>query len=150
MEKKYSFNYNFFSSNKFFYYLFFFFVLANQTNAQVTIGTPNLNFTQICADASYNATAPFKVEFTFSPISALNASNQFIVELSDSNGSFSTPKILVSSIAGAITTSPATLSFAIPNTTAGEKFKIRVRGTSPATTSPESVLFSALFTFGSC
>ena len=145
MEKKYSFYYNFFSSNKFFYCLFFFFVLANQTNAQVTIGTPNLNFTQICADASYNATAPFKVEFTFSPISALNASNQFIVELSDSNGSFSTPKILVSSIAGAITTSPATLSFAIPNTTAGEKFKIRVRGTSPATTSPESVLFSAYF-----
>ncbi|WP_121925092.1 gliding motility-associated C-terminal domain-containing protein [Flavobacterium weaverense] len=145
MKKNYPFNFTLFSTDRFFYYLFFFSFLANQTYAQVTIGSPNLNFTQICADTAYNTTVPFKVSFTFSPVSALNPGNQFIVEISDATGSFSTPTILVSSSAGAITSSPGNLNFAIPNTTAGEKYKIRVRSTSPAITSPESSSFLAYF-----
>ena len=65
--------------------------------------------------------------------------------MSDSNGSFTNSTTLVSSAAGTITSSPASLNFAIPTTTAGEKYKIRVRSTSPAITSPESVSFSAYF-----
>lgn len=129
-------------SNWFFFFALF---LATTTYAQISIGTPNLGFSQICTDAAYNATKPFTVSFSFSPISGLNSSNQFIVELSDASGSFSAPTTLVSSNPGAITSSPATLNFSIPNTTAGEQYRIRVKSTSPIATSPNSVSFSAYY-----
>lgn len=129
-------------SNWFFFFALF---LATTTYAQISIGTPNLGFSQICTDATYNATKPFTVTFSFSPISGLNSSNQFIVELSDASGNFTAPTTLVSSNPGAITTSPATLNFSVPNTTAGEQYKIRVKSTSPVATSPNSVSFSAYY-----
>lgn len=145
MKNKYPYNLQYLRANSFFCFCFFILVWTNQSYSQVTISTPILNFTQICADASYNAKAPFKVSFSFSPISGVNGNNQFVIELSDSNGNFSTPTILVTSIAGAIKTSPASLNFAIPINLAGEKFKIRVKSTHPATVSPESVSFSAYY-----
>lgn len=129
-------------SNWFFFFALF---LATTTYAQISIGTPSLGFSQICTDATYNATKPFTVTFSFSPISGLNSSNQFIVELSDASGNFTAPTILVSSNPGTITTSPATLNFSIPNTTAGEQYRIRVKSTSPVATSPNSVSFSAYY-----
>ncbi|WP_188049249.1 gliding motility-associated C-terminal domain-containing protein [Flavobacterium sp. GP15] len=121
------------------------FLSISTTYSQISIGSPVLNFTQVCADESYNSTAPFKVEFSFSPQSALNLSNQFIVELSDANGSFSSAVILVSSNPGAITTSKGSLNFSFPQNTGGENYKIRVRSTNPAKTSAESVSFSAYY-----
>lgn len=129
-------------SNWFFFFALF---LATTTYAQISIGTPNLGFSQICTDATYNATKPFTVTFAFTPISGINSTNQFIVELSDASGSFLAPTTLVSSNPGAITTSPATLNFSVPNTTAGEQYKIRVKSTSPVATSPNSVSFSAYY-----
>lgn len=129
-------------SNWFFFFALF---LATTTYAQISIGTPNLGFSQICTDATYNATKPFTVTFAFTPISGINSTNQFIVELSDASGSFLAPTTLVSSNLGAITTSPATLNFSVPNTTAGEQYKIRVKSTSPVATSPNSVSFSAYY-----
>ena len=124
---------------------FFAFLLATTTYAQISIGTPNLGFSQICTDATYNATKPFTVNFSFSPVSGLNSSNQFIVELSDASGNFTNPTTLVSSNPGAITTSPGTLNFSIPTNTAGEQYRIRVRSNSPIATSPNSVSFSAYY-----
>lgn len=131
----------------FFYFLFFVLSLANEGYAQITIGKPTLSFTQICADADYNTQVPIlsTVTFSFSPQSALSSTNQFIVELSNATGSFSNPTTLVSSDVGAITKSPATLGFRIPTNIAGEAYVIRVRSTSPASTSPDSNSFSAYY-----
>ncbi|MBA0882186.1 T9SS type B sorting domain-containing protein [Flavobacterium undicola] len=126
-------------SNWFFFFALF---LATTTYAQISIGTPNLGFSQICANPSFNT---FNVTFTFSPVSGINSSNQFIAELSDASGNFTTPTTLVTSNQGAITTSPATLNFSVPSTIAGEQYKIRIRSTSPATTSPVSVSFAAYY-----
>jgi gliding motility-associated-like protein len=110
--------------------------------AQIVIGTPSIGFSQACASSSFNN---YNITFTFSPETSLGASNQFIIELSDSSGSFSNPTVVFTSNAGAVTTSPATLSFALPNTTAGEAYKLRVKSTNPVATSSNSIAFPAYY-----
>lgn len=111
-------------------------------SAQIVIGAPSLGFSQACASDSFNT---YNVTFSFSPESALGAANQFIIELSDETGSFASPTIVFSSNSGAVTVSPATLSFSLPNTTAGEGFKIRIKSTAPVATSSNSIAFPAYF-----
>lgn len=110
--------------------------------AQIVIGTPSLGFSQACASSSFNT---YDVTFTFSPETSLGVSNQFIIELSDPSGSFSNPTVVFTSNAGAVTTSPATLSFALPNTTAGEAYKLRVKSTNPVASSSNSIAFAAYY-----
>ncbi|TYA72009.1 T9SS type B sorting domain-containing protein [Seonamhaeicola marinus] len=114
----------------------------SSVNAQVVIGKPNLGFTQACASESFNT---YNVTFVFSPPAALTGSNQFIIELSDETGDFATPTVIYSSPAGSVTTSPATLTFSLPTTIAGEAFKIRIKSTSPAATSSSSDSFAAYY-----
>ncbi|MGL2992979.1 gliding motility-associated C-terminal domain-containing protein [Flavobacterium sp. TSSA_36] len=111
-------------------------------HAQIAIGKPTFPFTQICANPSFNT---FDVNFSFTPTSGLTAANQFIVELSDASGSFATPTIVYTSAAGAITTSPAKITFSVPLTTSGEGYKIRVRSTAPAAVSQQSNAFPAYY-----
>ncbi|WP_104735915.1 T9SS type B sorting domain-containing protein [Hanstruepera ponticola] len=118
------------------------FALINSANGQIVIGTPNLGFSQACASESFNT---YNTTFVFSPESNLEASNQFIIEMSDANGDFTDPTVLFTSAAGSVTTSPATLSFSIPNTTAGEGYKIRIKSTAPAATSARSAAFAAYY-----
>ncbi|MGM5470263.1 gliding motility-associated C-terminal domain-containing protein [Flavobacteriaceae bacterium LMO-SS05] len=116
--------------------------LTVNLNAQIVLGTPSLGFSQACASSSFNA---YNVTFTFSPETALGLSNQFIIELSDASGSFSSPTVVFTSTSGAVTTSPATLSFPLPNTTAGEAYKVRVKSTNPVASSTNSVAFPAYY-----
>ncbi len=118
------------------------FSFTKTLSAQIVIGTPSLGFSQACASDSFNT---YNVTFSFSPVSGLNATNQFIIELSDGSGSFSSPTIVYTSAQGAVTTTPATLTFSLPNTTAGESFKVRIKSTSPAATSTGSVSFAAYY-----
>ena len=118
------------------------FALINSANGQIVIGTPNLGFSRACASESFNT---YNTTFVFSPESNLEASNQFIIEMSDANGDFTSPITLFTSAAGSVTTSPATLSFSIPNTTAGEGYKIRIKSTAPAATSARSAAFAAYY-----
>ncbi|GGH42981.1 hypothetical protein IA57_12700 [Mangrovimonas yunxiaonensis] len=118
------------------------FLCFENTNAQVVIGTPSLGFSQACANANFNT---FNTTFIFTPESALESSNQFIIELSDANGDFVNPTTVYTSNPGEITTSPATLSFSIPTTTAGEGYKIRVKSTAPMATSARSAAFAAYY-----
>src|SRR5690606_10329501 len=67
---------------------------------------------------------------------------QFIVELSDSSGNFASATTLTTSTS---VNSPVNASFAMPTTVAGEAYRIRVRSTAPAVTSPVSVAFSAYY-----
>ena len=124
--------------------IFSFFVLlfSEHTNAQIVIGSPSLGFSQACANASFNT---YNVTFVFSPESALNASNQFIIEMSDSAGSFSNATVVFTSNPGVVTTSPATLSFALPTTTAGEGYRLRIKSTAPVATSSGSAVFAAYY-----
>lgn len=111
-------------------------------NAQLVIGQPNLGFSQACASESFNN---YSVTFVFSPESALDASNQFIVEMSDANGDFANAVTLYTSNAGSVSTSPATLEFPIPEETSGENYRIRIKSTSPIATSAPSSAFAAYY-----
>lgn len=118
------------------------FLSLEQVQAQLVIGQPNLGFSQACASDSFNT---YSVSFVFSPESALNASNQFTVELSDAEGDFSGAEVIYTSSPGSITTSPATIDFSIPQTTAGESYRIRIKTSAPAATSTPSTPFAAYY-----
>ncbi len=118
------------------------FVSQNQLSAQIVIGKPNLGFSQACANDSFNT---YSTTFIFSPESGIDASNQFIIEMSDAEGDFSDATVLLTSDAGDVTTSPATLDFNLPETTAGENYKIRIKSTSPVATSAGSDAFAAYY-----
>lgn len=117
-------------------------LFQEQANAQLVIGQPNLGFSQACASESFNS---YDVTFVFSPESAVNASNQFIIEMSDADGDFSNSTTVYTSSPGSVTDSPATLNFSIPETTAGENYRIRVKSTSPVATSSSSAAFAAYY-----
>ena len=68
------------------------FLSIEQVQAQLVIGQPNLGFTQACASDSFNT---YSATFVFSPTSALNASNQFTIELSDADGDFSNAEVVI-------------------------------------------------------
>lgn len=113
-----------------------------QLNAQIVIGTPNLGFSQACASDSFNT---YSTTFVFSPDNALNASNQFSIEMSDANGDFTDATVIYTSNPGSITSSPATLDFSLPDTTAGENYKIRIKSSAPIATSSASTAFAAYY-----
>ncbi len=129
---------------KFLYFLVAFFMVSHTSKmgAQIVIGTPDLQFTQACANEDFNL---FGVNFVFNPETGINSSNQFIVEMSNSEGDFSESNIVFTSNPGAISTSPASVNFSLPTTTAGEGYKIRIRSTHPAASSTPSVSFSAYY-----
>ena len=131
-----------FVKKSFFVLCFFVLISIQNTKAQIAIGVPNIGFTQACANDSFNT---FNVTFSFSPESGLNPTNQFQVELSDATGSFATPTVVATSTAGAITTSPATLSFGLPTNTSGESYRIRIKSTAPVATSSGSSTFAAYY-----
>src|SRR5690606_15831489 len=116
--------------------------LAAPAQAQLVIAKPNLGFSQACASISFNT---YNITFAFSPDTALQPTNQFIIELSDATGSFANPVIVYTSAQGAVTASPATLSFSLPITTAGEAYRVRVKSTAPAVTSTPSNTFPAYY-----
>ncbi|WP_456438338.1 T9SS type B sorting domain-containing protein [Psychroserpens sp.] len=130
-------------ANKLFFGLCFFVLFTQeQLNAQIVIGTPNLGFSQACASDSFNT---YSTTFVFSPDSALNSSNQFTIEMSDADGDFSEATVIYTSSQGSVTTSPATLDFSLPETTAGENYKIRIKSNAPAATSSSSMAFAAYY-----
>jgi len=129
---------------KFLCFLVAFFMVSHtvKMEAQIVIGTPDLQFTQACANEDFNT---FGVNFVFNPESGLSSSNQFILEMSDPDGDFSDSTIVFTSNPGVISTSPVSVNFSLPTTTAGEGYKIRIRSTHPAATSTPSTSFSAYY-----
>ncbi|MFD1162097.1 T9SS type B sorting domain-containing protein [Hwangdonia seohaensis] len=122
--------------------VFFMLSIPKTMAAQVVISTPSLGFSQACASASFNT---YNISFAFSPEGNLGSTNQFIIELSDASGAFSNATVVYTSAQGAVTTSPATLSFSLPTDTAGQSYKVRVKSTAPAATSTGSVSFPAYY-----
>lgn len=122
--------------------VFFVLCLANLAYGQIVIGKPNLEFSQACASPSFNT---YNVRFSFSPETSLEPTNQFVLELSDSAGSFANSEVIFTSTAGSVTSSPATLSFAVPTTISGEAYKVRIKSTAPGATSTSSNAFPAYY-----
>ncbi|MCB4809042.1 gliding motility-associated C-terminal domain-containing protein [Tamlana sp. 62-3] len=123
-------------------FILFFILGLSQLHGQVIIGKPTLGFTQACASESFNE---YQVTFSFSPDTALLVSNQFFIELSDPTGDFTNPTTVYSSAEGEITSSPATITFAFPETVSGEAYKVRVKSTAPIASSTPSVAFAAYY-----
>ena len=121
----------------------FIFFLNETTNAQVVITKPNFGFEPpLCASSSFNS---FDATFSFSNASALQSTNQFIVELSDGEGSFSNPTVVYTSDPGTVTTSPVSFSISLPTTAAGNVYRMRARSTAPTSISPISIDFAAYY-----
>ena len=109
--------------------------------AQVAINKPVIGFTQVCANSGFNT---FEISFSFS--GTFGGSNQFVLELSDAAGNFTTPVTLSSTEKPSTATSTSrTLIFSVPTNTGGENYKVRVRSTSPASVSPVSNAFAAYY-----
>ncbi len=90
-------------------------------------------WTAACASVDFNE---FWVNFTWGP-PLVNGDNEFILELSDASGDFSSPVELARD-ATQNTTFDFFFEFAVPNDVRGEGYRMRVRSTSPAVTSPVS------------
>ena len=99
------------------------------------IGTPTYAFSQICAGPSFNS---YTTNFTFT------TANTYVLEMSDATGSFAT-LTSITILSSQTTVSPGKFTFSIPNTTAGQNYKLRVRGTSPASTGSSSASFAAYY-----
>lgn len=129
---------NFTISNIVFLVIFSF---IDTVSAQLVISSPSLGFSQACASPSFNT---YNVTFSFTE-SAVTSTNQFIIELSDSSGDFSSETIIYSTAQGSITSSPATLTFSLPTTIAGEAYKIKIKSTAPIASSTASIAFPAYY-----
>lgn len=92
------------------------------------------SFTASCA--GINGFNEYFINFTWSP-PLVNSDNEFILELSDANGDFGSPVELARDNTKNVTFN-FDFQFAIPPGTRGETYRLRVRSTSPAMTSPPS------------
>jgi gliding motility-associated-like protein len=109
--------------------------------------TPTFAFTKMCAEPPpytfpYNpATSNFNeftVNFSFA------GANTYTLEMSDANGSFATLTPLTI-LASQTTTSPGYFTFRIPSTTAGQSYRLRVRGQTGPVVSGSTAAFPAYY-----
>ena len=91
-------------------------------------------WSQACASDSFN---DYWVNFTWGP-PLVNSDNEFILELSDASGDFS-DAVELARDGSKNTNFDFYFQFALPTDTRGEGYRMRVRSTSPAVTSPVSV-----------
>jgi len=110
-----------------------------------TLGTPTFlagaNPTTANPGGAFCSTASINLGVSFTSTGTFNASNNFIVELSGPTGSFTTP-FATATVTNATTAPGTAVGLAIPaGTNSGSGYLIRVRSTSPATTSTSSVAF---------
>lgn len=101
---------------------------------------PELQFTNACASNSFNF---YEIEITF--INAVfNSDNTFAIELSDETGDFTNATTL-KQITDKNTAFRFTTNFTIPETVGGNKYKIRIKSTSPEKISPATDFFEAYY-----
>ncbi|ASV30212.1 T9SS type B sorting domain-containing protein [Maribacter cobaltidurans] len=113
-------------------------------NAPEPVDNPNLGgdspWPYICAGSSgFNE---YFVNITWA--GTANAGNQFILELSDANGSFSSPTELAT-ISDKNTINDFDVSFSVPDDTRGLGYKMRVRSTDPVKLGTESPAYNMYY-----
>lgn len=100
----------------------------------------NTPWTAVCASNNFNQ---YFVNFQWDP-PFVESDNEFILELSDADGYFSAPTELAR-VTDKNTVFDFEFQFELPSDIRGDNFKIRVRSTNPAKTSPASEAFSMYF-----
>nr|WP_297784286.1 gliding motility-associated C-terminal domain-containing protein [uncultured Allomuricauda sp.] len=100
----------------------------------------NSAWTAVCASSGFNE---YFVNFRWDP-PMVESDNEFVLELSDSDGYFSSP-VELARVSDKNTVFDFEFQFALPTNMRGDNFKMRVRSTSPAKTSPASEAFSMYF-----
>jgi hypothetical protein len=93
-----------------------------------------------CASASFN---DYWVRFTWNP-PMVNTNNEFVLELSDADGNFGSPVELARDGSKNLVFD-FFMRFEVPTDTRGENYRLRVRSTSPAMTSPASPPYPMYF-----
>lgn len=123
--------------------LAFMLLLVNTSTAQVLnqpvpADNPNLPgnsaWTAACASDSFNE---YFVNFTWNPPLVDATNNEFVLELSDANGNFGSPRELAR-VSDKNTEFDFEFEFALPTDVRGENYRMRVRSTDPVKTSPPS------------
>ncbi|MEM9646869.1 MAG: gliding motility-associated C-terminal domain-containing protein [Bacteroidota bacterium] len=94
---------------------------------------PTTAWTAACASTGFNS---FDVNFRWNP-PLVDSDNEFVLELSDANGNFGSPTEL-SRVGDKNNVFNFDFTFSVPLDVRGESYKLRVRSTSPAKTSPTS------------
>ncbi|WP_228853101.1 Ig-like domain-containing protein [Aegicerativicinus sediminis] len=115
-------------------------MLASLTASAQVLKQPTLGFSAPCISANFNT---YNVGFKWDP-PLVGSDNQFILELSDANGSFSNP-VELKSYSDKNENFNFQFVFSFPTDMYGTGYKVRVRSTSPELTSPESVSFPAYY-----
>jgi gliding motility-associated-like protein len=100
----------------------------------------NTAWSAICASNTFN---DYWVNFTWSP-PLVGANNEFILELSDASGNFNN-SIELDRVLDKNTSFDFYFRFSLPESIAGEGYKMRVRGTSPEIIGPASEAFPMHF-----
>ena len=108
-------------------------------NPNFTCQSGNCQWTVVCASDNFNQYYA-TVDWAGNP----NSGNEWILELSDSTGNFNNPTELARESSNAVVQDPG-FEFQIPTDTRGAGYKIRVRGTNPDTTGPESPAYSMYY-----
>ena len=119
-------------------------VSAQVLNQPEAAPNPNLGssfaWTAACASATFNE---YFVNFTWN-FPLVNSDNEFILELSDSNGNFGSP-VELARVNDKNADFDFDFRFEVPNDARGETYRLRVRSTSPSKTSPPSVPYPMYF-----
>ncbi|NVN17095.1 gliding motility-associated C-terminal domain-containing protein [Muricauda sp. HICW] len=100
----------------------------------------NVAWDAICASSEFNQ---YYVGFNWDP-PLVASNNKFILELSDANGYFSNPTELAS-VSDKNQVFDFVFQFSLPSDIRGDNYKMRVRSTSPAKTSPASDAFTMYY-----
>lgn len=128
---------------KSFLFLFIIFSTSSSVFGQIIVGQPTFKFSPVCASPAFNE---YEINFNFLSDGKLLSSNQFILELSAPDGSFSpNASVVYTSEVGEITTSPGNITFAFPISIGGEHYRLRIKSTAPAVTGQPSVEFPAYY-----
>jgi len=119
-------------------------VSAQTLNQPTPADNPNIAgnsaWTSACASADFNE---YFVNFTWSP-PLVASTNEFILELSDADGAFDSPRELAR-VADKNTEFDFDFSFSLAADIQGDGYRFRVRSTSPAITSAVSDAYSMYF-----
>ncbi|MDF0714814.1 gliding motility-associated C-terminal domain-containing protein [Muricauda sp. 334s03] len=100
----------------------------------------NTPWTAVCASNNFNE---YFVSFNWDP-PMVESDNEFILELSDADGYFASPTELAR-VSDKNAVFDFEFQFELPSDIRGDNFKMRVRSTYPAKTSPASEAFSMYF-----
>ena len=129
--------------------LFFIFLFFANVNAQ-SIGTPTLGvpppqgsglITAFCYDPNASPAVTYNSQITFS--GTFGTGNQFILELSNSSGTFSSGVSLLDT--KTFTGTSGIFTFTMPAGTRGEGYKLRARSTNPAIISSSTPFVPAYY-----